>query len=208
MPSLRTISLGALSLMAAATLVACGPDDSSSSGVTQSPTDNSSPSTAVPGAKRSATDQPTGSSNGATTDSNFKPDEVCYKYSAKHLHALLGYKDDQKVTPTDKTTNSKSSDPLIVRDPSLCTYKLPPDGSNSIAIGLGTGSEAADAWSRLKARNKAHFRHDLGGDEVADMGDGMYVVRKGGKFISVQGLMSGLSTTDLERVTKDAAGIL
>ena len=143
-----------------------------------------------------------------TKDPRFSSDEVCYKFSAQHLHDLLGLKDDQKVTPTDMTTNSKSSDPLYVRDPSLCTYKLPPVDSNTLGIGVGTGSDASASWAAVKGRNKARFRNDLGGDEAADLGDGMYLVHKGDKLISVQGIMSGLSTTDLEKVTREAVNIL
>ncbi|HSW91442.1 MAG TPA: hypothetical protein VLG09_02255 [Candidatus Saccharimonadales bacterium] len=79
----------------------------------------------------------------------------------------------------------------------------------ALALAACGGSDAPSSDKEpAKARNKARFRNDLGGDEAADSGKGIYLIRKGDKLITVQGVLSGLSTTDLEKVVREAAAIL
>ncbi|HSW91628.1 MAG TPA: hypothetical protein VLG09_03220 [Candidatus Saccharimonadales bacterium] len=188
-------------------LAACGGSDA--------PSGDKEPAKAAstaPGKVTPDTGKPTTAPSASPTvssDPRFSSDEVCAQLPARRIHDALNLKPGQKVTPTDITADvhATGDDPLKKRDPSLCTYNLPVE-PNFVAIGVGTGSDASEAWATAKARNKARFRNDLGGDEVADAGDGIYLVHKGDKLITIQGILSGLSTTDLERVVREAAVIL
>jgi hypothetical protein len=191
----------------ALTLAACGGSDAPSGDRNPVKATSTASGKATPDAGKS----PATSSASPTmsSDARFSSDEVCAQLPAQRIHDVLNMKRQDKVTPTDITTDpyATGDDPLQKRDPSLCTYKFPVE-PNFVAIGVGTGSDASDAWAAVKAKNKARFRNDLGGDEAADAGDGIYLIHKGDKLITIQGILSGLSTTDLEKVVREAAAIL
>lgn len=191
-------------------LVACN-DSGSSSDDSTAAQPSATSSKSAPQAPGKAVTPPTSDSAQptASSDPQFSSDEVCAKLPAARIHELIGYTDQQKVTPTDITADiyaTGDSDPEK-RDPSLCTYNLDVE-PNFVAIGLLEGQEADQEWAKVKAKDASRFRHDLGGDETADAGEGIYVVHKGDKVILIQGILSGLSTTDLEKVVREAAGIL
>lgn len=207
MRSVRMFATSTATAALALALAACGGSDA--------PFGDKEPGKATstaPGKATSDTEKsPTAPSASPTvpSDPRFSSDEVCAQLPAQRIHDALNLKPGQKVTPTDITADvhATGDDPLKKRDPNLCTYDLPVE-PNFVAIGVGTGSNASEAWATAKARNNARFRKDLGGDEAADSGKGIYLIRKGDKLITVQGVLSGLSTTDLEKVVREAAAIL
>jgi len=147
---MRMFATGVVTATLALCLAACNGTDSPSGDKASSTAVSTAPTKVAPDAKQSPSTSPAAPS--VSSDQRFSNDEVCAQLPAQRIHDVLGLKPEEKVTPTDITADPYETDGEKVekRDPNLCTYKLPVE-PNWVAIGVGSGSDASEAWSAVKA---------------------------------------------------------